>query len=1065
MSKLVVYKASAGSGKTFTLAVSYIELLIKNPQAYKEILAVTFTNKATAEMKERILSQLYGISTADPDSAIYLQKLIESTGKSKEEIQNRSREALTLMLHDYNRFRVETIDSFFQSVMRNLARELELSPNLNVELDGSAVLSDAVDSLIEKLEPKSVVLSWLIEYINEKIADNKRWNVSDDIKNFARNILSEEFIAKGGNLREKLKDTKTIPLYRKELRGIEKDATEQMKGFYEQFHSILQQNGLETKDLKGGMRGMGSYFNKLNNGNFSDDIRNKTVEKSLDNPEEWATKTSTRAQEIITLAAQELIPLLRDAEDFRTKNGRLINSCQLSLAHLNQLQLLAHIDQEMRLLNKEQNRFLLSDTNALLHRLINDGDSSFIFEKIGSSIRNIMIDEFQDTSKMQWDNFQILLLEGLSQGGYSLVVGDVKQSIYRWRNGDWTILNDLGAEGSKFWHFPVEQQSLDTNYRSESSIIHFNNTLFPTLVNELSSRQESESDQRCETLERAYADVAQKTTKTEQKGLVQIEFIKKNDKAQDEDYVENTLVALSREIQRLQDNGVALSDIAILVRKNKSIPAIADYLNKTMQISVVSDEAFRLDASVALNLMIDALRYLSDPSNLTVEANLALNYQSEVLKNTQAKDTQLLQGEIKRLLPPVFINEFEQLKELPLYELLEKLYIYFDLQKISNQDAYLFSFFDKVLDYLQTESSLLDEFITYWDEKLASKTIPSNNVDGIQILSIHKSKGLEFHTVLIPFCDWPIETDRHDQLIWCSPKLTPFNELDIVPVNYGKKMNESIYQEEYLNEQLQLWVDNLNLLYVALTRAGSNLFLFCKQKDSRSISGLIESCLPVVAKKQDIEWTAEAPYAFGTICPSKGFRQKTSTNVFTPTPQKEGVIMQSLPYDFEFKQSNRSADFIAGLEEEESPYRFLNQGKLLHELFASMNALSDLDQAIQKLKFEGVIDSKETEDKIRSVAMDAFSKPEVQEWYSGNWEIFSECAIIYNLEGRLETRRPDRVMVKDNTAIVVDFKFGKKQKSYSGQVREYTKLLEQMGYSPVEGYIWYVKQDSIEKVK
>ena len=273
MSKLVVYKASAGSGKTFTLAVSYIELLIKNPQAYKEILAVTFTNKATAEMKERILSQLYGISTADPDSAIYLQKLIESTGKSKEEIQNRSREALTLMLHDYNRFRVETIDSFFQSVMRNLARELELSPNLNVELDGSAVLSDAVDSLIEKLEPKSVVLSWLIEYINEKIADNKRWNVSDDIKNFARNILSEEFIAKGGNLREKLKDTKTIPLYRKELRGIEKDATEQMKGFYEQFHSILQQNGLETKDLKGGMRGMGSYFNKLNNGNFSDDIR------------------------------------------------------------------------------------------------------------------------------------------------------------------------------------------------------------------------------------------------------------------------------------------------------------------------------------------------------------------------------------------------------------------------------------------------------------------------------------------------------------------------------------------------------------------------------------------------------------------------------------------------------------------------------------------------------------------------------------------------------------------------------------------------------------------------
>lgn len=1065
MSKLVVYKASAGSGKTFTLAISYIELLVENPQAYKEILAVTFTNKATAEMKERILSQLYGIWRGDADSTSYLNVLIERTGKSEAEIRTKSGEALTLMLHDYNRFRVETIDSFFQSVMRNLARELELSPNLNVELDGTTVLSDAVDSLIEKLEPKSKILSWLIEYIDEKIADNKRWNVSDDIKSFARNILSEEYIAKGVNLRETLKDTKVIPAYRKELRELEKAATEQMKSFYQQFHSILEENGLEPTDLKGGMRGIGSYFNKLNNGNLSDDIRNKTVEKSLDNPQEWSTKTSSRAQEIITLATQELIPLLQEAEKFRATNNMGINSCQLSLAHLNQLQLLAHIDQEMRLLNKEQNRFLLSDTNALLHRLIKDGDSSFIFEKIGSSIRNIMIDEFQDTSKMQWDNFQILLLEGLSQGGYSLVVGDVKQSIYRWRNGDWTILNNLGVRDSKFWHFPVEQRTLDTNHRSESNIILFNNTLFPTLVTELSNRKEDESDKRSEALERAYGDVAQKTTKAEQRGLVQIEFIKKNDKAQDQDYQENTLAALSREIKRLQDNGVALSDMAILVRKNKSIPAIADYLNHTLQIAVVSDEAFRLDASVALNLMIDALRYLSDPSNLVIEANLALNYQIEVLKSSEAKDIQLLKGDIKELLPPNFISQIEQLKELPLYELLEKLYTYFDLQKIKNQDAYLFSFFDKVLDYLQTESSLLDEFITYWDEKLASKTIPSNQVDGIQVLSIHKSKGLEFHTVLVPFCDWPIETDRHDQLIWCSPQTEPFNELDIVPVNYGKKMSESIYKEEYLNEQLQLWVDNLNLLYVALTRAGSNLFLFCKENDSRSISGLIESCLPVVAKKQENPWEIGQPYQFGSICPSRGFREKISTNVFVPTPIKEPVEMHSLPYDFEFKQSNRSADFIAGREEEESPYRFLNQGKLLHELFASMNALTDLDSAIQKLKFEGVIDSKETEDKIREVAKDAFSKPEVEKWYNGEWEIFSECAIIYNIEGRLETRRPDRVMVKDNAAIVVDFKFGKKQKSYSGQVKEYTKLLEQMGYAPVEGYIWYVKQDSIEKVK
>ena len=441
--ELLVYKASAGSGKTFTLAVEYIKLLILNPRAYRNILAVTFTNKATTEMKERILSQLYGIWINDKSSKAYLEKITEELGMPKEQIRMAAGKALHLMIHDYSRFRVETIDSFFQSVMRNLARELELGANLTIELNNMEVLSDAVDSMIERLNRQSPVLYWLLDYIEERIADDKRWNVSGEIKNFGRNIFDEGYIEKGDGLRRKLQDKDCIKNYRRTLQAIETEALEQMKGFADQFFGILESNGLAIDNLANKSKGVSSYFSKLQMGKLDDSLRNATVEKHLASPENWSSKSSPRRNAITELAAAELIPLLQTAEEFRSKNNMLVNSCQLSLRYINNVRLLANIDEEVRRLNYENNRFLLSDTNVLLHNLVHDGDSSFVFEKIGTTIRNVMIDEFQDTSRMQWDNFRLLLLEGLSQGENSLIVGDVKQSIYRWRNGDWGILNGL----------------------------------------------------------------------------------------------------------------------------------------------------------------------------------------------------------------------------------------------------------------------------------------------------------------------------------------------------------------------------------------------------------------------------------------------------------------------------------------------------------------------------------------------------------------------------------------------------------------------------------------------
>lgn len=1072
--ELLVYKASAGSGKTFTLAVEYIKHLILNPRAYRQILAVTFTNKATAEMKERILQQLYGIWVSDPASEPYLNRIREDLQRkslSEDDIRLAAGTALQYMLHDYSRFRVETIDSFFQSVMRNLARELELSPNLNIELNNTEVLSDAVDSLIEKLTPSSPVLAWLLDYINERIADDKRWNVSNEIKRFGWNIFDEGYIEQGEGLRQQLKDPNTIKLYRNELREMETEAMEQMKGFYDQFIGELEAHALTPEDLKGGARGIGSYFRKLRDGRLSDkDTVNATLKNSLDDAKNWATKTSAQKNEIIRLAETSLLPLLQDAETFRPRNNKIVNSCRLSLQHLNKLQLLAHIDEEVRELNREHNRFLLSDTNALLHNLVRDGDSSFVFEKIGANIRNVMIDEFQDTSRMQWDNFKILLLEGLSQGADSLIVGDVKQSIYRWRNGDWGILNALGTKDSSF-PFPVRVETLKTNRRSETNVIRFNNNLFTAAVEYLNMLHLKELQEDCHPLQRAYADVAQESPRTEAKGYIKATFLEPDE---EHDYTELTIISLGEEVQRLLEAGVKLNDITILVRKNKNIPPIADYFDKTMHLPVVSDEAFRLDASQAICMLIDALRYLSNPEDKVACASLMMNYELGIKKQGGDWDS-LLTAKPEEALPVAFVTGMETLRLMPLYELLEELFSLFDMKRIEEQDAYLFSFFDAVTEYLQNNSSDLDAFIRYWNETLCNKTIPSGEMDGIRILSIHKSKGLEFHTVLIPFCDWKLENETNNQLIWCSPTEAPFSTLDIVPVNYSSTMAESVYRQNYLDERLQLWVDNLNLLYVAFTRAGKNLIFWCKKGQKGTMSELLANALPQVAAREgDENWDEEEPYENGELCPSKhtGTNEhlpdapKVSANRLAQKPDKLPVHMESMRHDIEFRQSNRSADFIQGVDEEESDNRFINRGRLLHTLFSAIETEEDIDNAIDQLVFEGIIGKPETEEKIRELTHHAFSLPQVQDWYSGSWHLFNECDIIWQERGELRTRRPDRVMMRGNEIVVIDFKFGKQNKKYNKQVQGYMQLLTRMGYlkENIEGYLWYVEEDLIEKV-
>lgn len=627
----------------------------------------------------------------------------------------------------------------------------------------------------------------------------------------------------------------------------------------------------------------------------------------------------------------------------------------------------------------------------------------------------------------------------------------------------------------------VRECTLGTNWRSEARIIHFNNEIFTAACEVLNKRYEEEMEEPCIQLQHAYSDVCQQTAKKEEKGYVKLSFLTDE---KEHPYADTMLEELASEVDSLITQGVRTNDIAILVRKNKTIPAIADYFDKHTPYRIVSDEAFRLDASLAICMMIDGLRYLTSPDDRIAQARLAVAYQREVLQQNINLNTVLL-NQIEHYLPAGFVLQQEELRLMPLYELLEKLFVLFDMQRIEKQDAYICAFYDAVTEYMQNNSSELTAFISFWDERLHEKTIPSGEIEGIRILSIHKSKGLEYHTVLIPFCDWKMENETNSHLIWCSvagtgknTDLPPFNELDIVPVNYSGAMAESVYRDSYLEERLQLWVDNLNLLYVAFTRACKNLIVWGKAKQKGTVSELLLEALPHIKltmnatssrdieAQEDTDEDATDIYEYGELCLSEETKKKATENPLAVQPENIPIHIESIETEIEFKQSNRSADFIRGEEDDDETGRYIRQGQLLHNLFASIRQEGDLPQAIERLRFEGILESSEQEKQIQKLAQWALGNPKVKDWYSGEWELYNECSIIYtDEEGVMQTRRPDRVMMKDGQVVVVDFKFGKPKDGYRQQVREYMNLLSAMGYEQISGYLWYVFANELEEVK
>ena len=1069
---LTVYKASAGSGKTFTLATEYIRLIVENPTNYRNILAVTFTNKATEEMKMRILSQLYGIWKGLPESDNYLQVIVEKTVYAPKLIRERAGQGLSNLLHNYNYFRVETIDTFFQSVLRNMARELDLTTNLKIGLNDVQVEELAVDQLIADLSTTDVMLQWILKYIMESISDEKSWNVISQIKRFGRTIFNNEYKEVSQALEQKMEEKGFFERYTTQLREIRKAAEERMILIGESFFDTLEGEGLSIDDLSNKNRGIAGFFLKLQKGVFDPSIENATVANCLGNPEKWCAKTHPQRDFILSLAEGVLGDILRYAVEERSRQWKLYKSADLTLRHLNQLRLLGSIEKKVRELNENNNRFLLSDTQQLLHALIEGSDSPFIFEKIGTQLEHVMIDEFQDTSTVQWQNFRVLLDEAMShEGGSNLIVGDVKQSIYRWRSGDWRLLNDIEQQ---FRQQQIETIPLKKNYRSERNVITFNNHFFSHAAEIEYQEQQELNPEEAEQLKRAYADVVQEIPEgREATGEVSVTLLPA------EDYQMITLQQVADTISELTERGIPQREIAILVRVNNQIPVIAQYFLEQMpEVKIVSDEAFRLDASVAVNLLVSTLRLLTHPDDLLTQAAIVKLYHIDILKE-QTEDNELLlrTNDLNQLLPEAFRTQREILITMPLYELAERLYAIFELERLNEQSAYVFAFYDQLASYVNENTADIDSFLAAWDESLCGKTIQSEETNGVRILSIHKSKGLEYNYVICPFCDWQLEK-QSGNFLWCQPKEEPFSDLPIAPVDYSKnQMLGTIYEEDYLHEHLQNTVDNLNLLYVAFTRAKEGLYVFGKRGAKASRSGLIEQCLPLVAQEMpeailsgleeekgilQFSLASQASHAghASHACPA-------SQNPFLQPAEPVAVDFHYMESQVNFRQSNRSQAFIEADESDEiERLNYIQTGSVLHQIFSMIRTTDDIEDALKQLQFEGVLyDEQITPERITAMLRKRLQDPRVADWFSPRWNLFNECTILTMEDGEVKERRPDRVMTDGQHWVVVDFKFGSPKPEYGDQVREYMALIKTMQpEAEVNGYLWFVYSNKIEEV-
>lgn len=1071
---LSVYRASAGSGKTHRLTGEYLLLLFSQPGAYKNILAVTFTNKATDEMKGRIVEELFNLASDKPSD--YISLLSKRYNMAEEQIRQHSYDILVSILHDYSAFNICTIDSFFQQTMRAFTREIGLQGGYGIEMDEELVLTEAVDKMLSELDKSENkdLLDWLLRFAESKIEDGEDWKLRRDIQSLGKELFKENYKAFSNSLTQEISDKKILETYKGILYGIIQSTEQRLKELGEKGIRILNKYELRPEDFKDSSRSPLFFFQKLINGKIEKPTdKFKNLADNLDNC--FTSKTSGPLKTAITTAFEnglndcikEIIRTFDNLTEYYTAKE--------IVRYYYTLGILKDISVQIAAYREDNNIMLIADTTELLNKVINGSDAPFIYEKIGTRINNYMIDEFQDTSNMQWSNFRPLIKESLSNNRDNLIVGDVKQSIYRFRNSDWKLLDEQIA--NDFSPEEIREETLKDNWRSCGNIVYFNNALFsiaPLLLQSAynSSLYESSLNKRevvsfSTRIMSAYKNCCQRIPKPLQgkAGHVLVNFI---EKVEEVDWKEEALSRLPGIIERLQSNGYDLKDIAILVRTNAEGAKVADYLleykehnnEKNFRYDIISDEALYISSAPSVRFIIAFMRFLKNPDNNT--------YKQMALFSLKVLDRQWNENDF----PSRLKSEIEKLSLLPLYEMAEKIFKFFSGYIPENEQIFVMAFLDSVAEFEQKEGADLKFFLDWWEEKGCKKTISTpDKQNAIRIITIHKSKGLGFKAVIIPFCDWNIDhRPSNTTILWCKTKdIYPFNKITLLPVRYGSNLKDTIFANDYFKEKLHAYIDNLNTLYVAFTRAKEELIIFSpeqkKAKNSKNTDNI--SC---IAK---LLWEC---FRQDTSCIDENEKLLSLNSAF----QEENIILELGDY-WKSEKTKEKGNISEMPVENIQVIPFYDRlhirlrgknyffddterkhGTLMHEVLSSIRTSDDILPVLHEYQQQGIINREE--EKLLIGQIEEYLKdPRVEQWYNGEAEILNEAEIIF---GKGETRRPDRIMIYKDKVVILDYKFGKKQyRTYQYQVQNYINLVTGMGYANVSGYIWYVSLGIIEPVK
>ena len=1029
-----IYNASAGSGKTYTLVKEYLKILFQSnhPKKIKHILAITFTNKAVAEMKNRIVKTLKQFS----DEAILesqnsmFELICKELNMDAKTLHKKSENLLNTIIYNYASFDISTIDGFTHKLIRTFAYDLKLPLNFEVELDQDTLLNEAVDSLIAKAGTDEKLTKILVDFTIEKADDDKSWDVAFDFNKIAKLLVNEDDIP----FIETLKD-KTLDDFKELKTQLKKEATTLKLSIVQNAQNtlnLIKESRLDFNDFSSAY--LPKHFKKLSDKNFNISFGNKWQEDI-----ESKTLYPKRVADDIALIIEQIQPQLATAFYETQQAVFRFKFLKAFYNNVTPLSVLNAINKELSGLKTEQNKMLISEFNSLISKEIKNQPTPFIYERIGEKFDHYFIDEFQDTSKMQWNNLIPLIDNSLStEKGSVLLVGDAKQAIYRWRGGKAEQFIDLFDKKETPFQVNQKVKNLKYNYRSFKEIVHFNNRFFKFLATKVFSKKQYEV---------LYKNANQNTF-IQEDGYVDLTFleIEKEDN-RDELFSESVL----NTIQKCLKNNFELNDICILVRKKKEGIAVANFLSQH-DIPIISSETLLINNSPKVAFINDLLALLIWPKNKEIKISI-LNYLSSLfcIENKH----EFFSNHINLSLSGLFKSfkafnidiKHANLLELPLYDLAETIVRSFNLIKTSN--AYVQFYLDIVLDFSQKRGSDISGFLNYFEKKKDSLSIISpKGQNAVQIMTIHKSKGLEFPVVIFPYADLDIYAQREPKE-WFALNEEIYNGFSHTLLNYNKDFEH--YGEEgnriFIKHKSEQELDNINLLYVTLTRAIERLYVISKKDispkgvvNTKKYSGLFIEYLKEINLWNDTQLN----YSFGN--PKRGVQNIQVKNKM--------VIQQ------EFISTNKKDQTIkivtkSGLLWDTLQQEAIEKGNLIHNIMSEIKTKEDVDFVVSDFLNTFSINMEQFLT-LKHIVTNIVSHPMLQNYYTSDFRIYNEQDIITK-EGMI--LRPDRVVVNSqNEATIIDYKTGAEDKRHEQQLLLYQDVLEDMKIKVKKKFLVYINK-------